>query len=53
VIDEMTNPALISYIKGSEDSTEAELELADRLSSAVEEIELLTQTIARLEAANG
>lgn len=53
MIDEMTNPALIEHVVGSEDSTETEIELAHRLGQAIREIEDLVNTIQRMEAAVG
>lgn len=53
MIDEMTTPALIEFVTCDEDSTERELELADRLSRAMDEISTLVEDITRLRALNG
>ena len=53
MIDEMTNPALIGYVVGDENATEAELELAERLGQAIHEIETLVQVVQELRAAHG
>lgn len=44
----MTNPALIEYVLGDEDSTETE-----RLQYAIEEIDRLSHAVQRLEVADG
>lgn len=49
----MTTPALIEYVVTDEDSTERELELADRLSRAVDEITTLVEDLTRLRALHG
>lgn len=49
----MTNPALIEYVQASEDSTETERELAERLQYAIDEIDRLVQAVNRLEVADG
>ena len=53
MIDEMTNPSLIDYVVSSDDSTEIERELADRLRYAIEEIDRLVHTVRQLEIQNG
>lgn len=49
----MTNTALIGYVKTNEDSTEMELELADRLAAAIQEMQTLVEDIQRLQADHG
>ena len=41
MLDEMTNPAILDFVLDSEDSTETEMELAQRLIGAMEEIDRL------------
>ena len=53
MIDEMTNPALVEYVKSDMDATETELELADRLAVAITEIEELVREVRELQAAHG
>jgi len=53
VVDEMTNLALIECVQASEDSTEVERELAERLQYAIDEIDRLVQAVQRLEVADG
>lgn len=53
MVDEMTNPALIECVLVSEDSTEVERELAERLQYAIDEIDRLVQAVKKLEVANG
>lgn len=53
MIDEMTNPTLIEYVTCIEDSSEIELELVDRLSRAIDEIEALVQDLQLLRAEHG
>jgi len=53
MLDEMTDTALIDYVLDDGDSTERELELADRLRRATDELARLVQEIARMEAARG
>lgn len=53
MVDEMTNLALIECVLASEDSTEVERELAERLQYAVDEIDRLVQAVQRLEVADG
>lgn len=53
MIDEMSNPTLIEYVTCSDDSSEIELELADRLSRAIDEIEALVQDLQQLRAEHG
>lgn len=49
----MTTNALIEYVTCSDDSSEMELELADRLSRAVDEIETLVKELNELRACHG
>lgn len=49
----MTTPDLIEYVTCGEDSTEMELELADRLSRATDEIEALVRELNELRACHG
>lgn len=51
--DEMTTTTMLKYTLSNEDATELELELADRLTSAIEEIDHMNQLIANLEAKHG
>lgn len=53
MIDEMSNTTLIEYVTCNEDSSELELELADRLSRASDEIEALIQDLQHLRAEHG
>ena len=53
MVDEMANLALIECTLASEDSTEVERELAERLQYAVGEIDRLVQAVKRLEVADG
>lgn len=48
----MVNADLIAHVIDSEDSTETERELADRLRSAIDEIEELVKTVRGLTADN-
>lgn len=52
MIEEMVNADLIAHVIDSEDSTETERELADRLRCAIEEIEQLATTVRQLTADN-
>lgn len=52
MIDELPNNALIAHVRDS-DPSETELELADRLHSAIEEIQRLVALVKHLETANG
>ena len=53
MIDEMTNDALVSFVTTSEEVSEIELELADRLRTAVDEINQLVARVRLLEELNG
>lgn len=53
MVDETTNLALIECVLVSEDSTEVERELAERLQYAIDEIDRLVQAVKKLEVANG
>jgi hypothetical protein len=53
MFDEMTTSSLLGYTLGNEDASDLELELADRLTSAIEEIEHMSRLIASLEYENG
>lgn len=50
MVDEMTNSALIDYVKSNEDSSETERELAYRLESAVAELDTLACEIRKVQA---
>lgn len=52
MIDEMPNDALVKHVLASEDASELEMELADRLRSTLEEIHQLVETVRSLESAN-
>lgn len=45
-MDEMSNEALCVYATSSEDATELELELAQRLNAALAEIDMLVRDLA-------
>jgi hypothetical protein len=45
-LDALTNPALIERVKDAASSTVTELHLADRLESAIVEIDLLVRALA-------
>ena len=47
MIDEMTNSVLMGYVLDSEDSTELEIELVQRLGDALGEIDLLMKDLAQ------
>jgi hypothetical protein len=51
--DDLTDPALVQAVETDESSTECELELANRLQCAYEEIEILVKTITDLEEKYG
>ena len=53
MIDEMPNATLIAHAKDNEDATELELELADRLESAMAEIAHLVAELRQKEAVHG
>lgn len=53
MVDEMANLALIECTLASEDSTEVERELAERLQYAIDKIDRLVQAVKKLEVANG
>lgn len=52
MIDELPNDALIAHVRNG-DPSEVELELADRLHSAIDEIQRLVALVNQLEAVNG
>jgi len=52
VLDELTNEAICAYAAGSEDATELELELAQRLNAALAEIDMLVRDMLVLRAEN-
>jgi len=51
MLNEMTNGLLITHVLGNESASEIEMELADRLHRAIEEIEDLVKTVTQLRAA--
>lgn len=51
MVGTMTNGDLISHTISDDDATDREIELADRLHRAVEEIEDLVKTVTQLRAA--
>ena len=53
MFDEMTTSSLLGFALGNEDATDLELELADRLTSAIDEIEYMSQLITSLGAKHG
>ena len=53
MIEDLNNPDLVDAVKHDENTSELERELADRLQTAIEEIEILVETITRLEAQYG
>ena len=46
MLDEMTNSVLMGYVLDNEDSTEMEIELVQRLDTALCEIDLLMKDLA-------
>jgi hypothetical protein len=50
LIEELVNADLVAHVLGSEDSTETERELADRLRAAIDEIDLLVAQMREMEA---
>lgn len=52
MIDELSNDQLIAHVRDS-DPSEVELELVERLYSAIEEIHRLVATVKELETVNG
>ena len=50
MLDEMTNEALCAYAASSDDATELELELAQRLNASLAEIDMLVRDLAAMAA---
>lgn len=46
MLDEMNNESLCAYAASSEDATELELELAQRLNAALAEIDMLVRDLS-------
>lgn len=46
---QLTTTALIEHVKADDSATERELALLDRLLGAIDEIDALTQTLARVQ----
>lgn len=50
MLERLTNADLIEHIQENPDSTEAELEVAERLLAAMDELDRLTTALRRHEA---
>lgn len=52
MLDEMTNPSIIDFVLNNEDATEIEVEMAQRLIGAMDEVDRLvaerTQLLCKL-----
>lgn len=50
MLDRLTNTEIIEHIQENPESTEAELEMAERLLAAIDELDKLTALVRRHEA---